>query len=581
MNNIVSHNIWVHNPNLDPFKATWKLEKETPGLAANTTDRLYSKSHTWIWQVGQGLSFAIQMIFTLGLALISKATRRTWQEMKSGKEWAICHIQNYRITPPGPKPPVQPPPKRPKGQYAKPFPMTPNPAFQSVKVGEMNLTSFKPADAKLFNEIELAFQIIDKLEESVGRELDKTKCKQHIPIGDVVDTFDKIIKEYQRDYYRKIDGFRNGDERLFGLELGNTVPPYNANVNNDGSTGYSRRYRALVGMRNLVFWGADILCELNENLFTPNPTAYGYKGLARMLDLTGNTVDLEWPLNATDDSTAKAQARKLIPEFKRRFCHPWSATAMQTRNLDNWPHVVYTSQTNNTDRGLYPVWKRVNPSTNKVEYYANVPNISVVVSALLRGPLLFAQSYLIMKNLGEPLASLFDDNSLSMKCFNDKLEKAVEFNEKQKNLIRATPESIASAQYGKAAVKSALTADDIAEFLEDDQLLPPINKGATEDYLKAKNYKRPDWVKTKENKLDEWIKATDAQYKQNERALINKLANDFFPKIAKVGWSRALYFDGTTYRPFDKLILTDHIEKMIRMERGDSANGFVDHIRFL
>lgn len=574
----------------------WWLEKEQP-IGVYSLERTYSKGHLWTWQVGRGIWAAIQTIFSLGLALISDYTRRTWQEAITGKERTIIQIMDARIGPINPHTETQSNSKNrihkthgtqtptqnsitnprsitnPHSIKNPPAPVAvPKESLSFNPVVSLDLSSFSESDAKLFKAIDETLSLVNDLEKSIGKKTlnASQKYNKQCPIDQILKVYNEILLEYQKSEYEKIDG--PADKNLFKHVVGEKVPDYFANVC-DGTSAHSKRYRSILGLRNLAKFGAEILDDLNRNLFHAKRDHYRMgKGLQRMFDLTGNTVDLESVLHAKTDEGAINEARLLIEVFKDKFKD--FSTQFPDRNIENWPpHANVHESTSNTDRGNHPVWKRFMPTLQGYthEYYANVPDIESVIGALLRTPLLFAQTYLIMKNKREDLASLFDDNSLSMKCFNNKYETAEKFNKEKRDTLKPSPRSIAIAKYGRTAVDSALDPSKLSEWLWDNNILPKADPKAFSELSKKSPAQLKEWV-------DQHLASQEKKLKECKPIMVNL----YLDKLRKDYRKGVLLYDPVKneYLPLNQAVIEVEIDKMVRDERANILAGMADEIRF-
>lgn len=601
-------------------RADWKRNDSSQFALAKTSctgcgeHRAYAQAHTWTWKLSQGIWAAIQTLLSLGLALISDYSRRTWQQAISGKEYAVVHIKSKPVIPlplpvtppvrpltPSPKPPVitDKPSVKP-AEVVPPVLKTPakiqfNPDVAGILVSAetIDLTSFSKADRDLYNAIDMTFNTVNSIENNVGKKTENTAQSQwdaKAPVPELLRVFNEILIEFQKPKYQQLYGACPQDQYLFRSQVGDPVPEYYANVANQTSTSYSVLYRGMLGMRNLIKFGAKILDELDQHLFIAGRAGYpDGVGLKNMFELTGNAVDLEWPIcscpvlydsrghllmDPVNDAKAKQAAQKLIDVFKQRFSD--HAAKFTQRNLDNWTDPVHES-TSNLDRGNYPVWKRDVRGT--YHYFVNVPNISAVVSALLKGPLYFVQSYLILKNKGLDLGALFGPESLSQKCFNDKLEVAEVFNFSCKEHLRPTHKSLMIAQYGQAAVESALTSADMEMFINDEAILPKVNEAATAKITQLNNMRNGP---LKDTALSAWISETKKAHLAKLKEWKPAAVEAYLRKVERIGWNNVLYFDGTKYVIFEpKLFILNWIDRIVLQERSEAEGGMAEAIRFL
>lgn len=655
MDMIPSYEVTIFNPEHDHFKndTNWTLDKGNFLKSTTLEKRYYYHSNSCGWKFGQAIWAIVQTIFSLGFALISEYTRRTWQQACSGKEYALVHIQYPRkqlpLPPPGPinvvpvpiKPPVKPsvqnPPKPvnpkpavvtnptpqqpvatkpnpqpvvtipvPLPQPKKTSPIVLNP--NTVDPNALDLSSFSKTDRNLYNHIEMACKLIDDWEPRIGS-TDFNKqfvgtWTNSVQRQQLVQIFDEIIRFYENSQACRIsDHFSMHDAGMLGSKVGQQVQGYFANVNNQSTT-FSVKLRSLQGMRNLVQHGAEILGELNDNLFKANREFYPARtGLDKLYYFTGNAVDLETPLGPNHtDATAIAEAKKLIEPFIKRFHdfvqdfrdYPDPVTGVYEdfatlRKLNNWePNgkvrvadgSVCGGQSH-LDRGYSPVWKRdINLNGGGAplyHYFANVPNIKAVVGSLLLGPMRFIQNYLILKSKGLPLEQLYGDNSLSTKCFNDKLETAVTFNFECLEHLKPTKKSVAIAQYGQAAVDTALTEADLSKvkFFENPKLNPQANQKWTTILKNIQTIFDADKNgKKRDQALEKLFVESEPDHQIFKKAFKKQALKTIDTMVQQHNWSNALYFDGEDYRPFNRDFFNMRLDKFMNYERVSiKANG--------
>lgn len=463
----------------------------------------------------------------------------------------------------------------------------------ATAANQYDLSGFSPADKAIFLKIESAYDLIFDFEKKIGKSNspEATSIWNYVLAEELENIYAEILTEFSSDDHMTRHGGSPHDKKLFAIPVRGEVPSYFASAGATPATGYDLRIRSILGLRNLLTAGPEILEELIATLFAATKDAYpAKKGLNKMHYLTGNAVDLEWPLftckkGGLRDNEAVLEAEKLIDQFKALF-HDYRAK-FPARNLDNWTYnsdgtkgVYRTSQHNShLDRGKCPVWKRETPfRPGEFSYFANVPDINAVVKALLKAPLLFAQSYLILKNKKQDLAPLFDETSLSMACFNQKLETAEKFNKECKALISQSPKQQAIQTYGAAAVQGALTSLKLDEFINDDSILPPINQKAnallsTFDLLPTNE---------KETKYKQWVVATKAAHEKFVADWKNTAIPEYMRKAQLNGYASMLYFDGKTYKPFDQRVVEAAVNQMITYERMNAEGAMLlDPIRFL
>lgn len=247
----------------------------------------------------------------------------------------------------------------------------------------------------------------------------------------ILNLFDELIFEFER---------RNPS--IPKIAYGNHVPEYFANVKEGNAN--QRKYYSLVGIRNLLKYGPQVIDDLSEKFFLGGEHNYSQqKGLNLLKHYTGIAVDLDIelpPKKIKNDQEAIEEAKKLIVIFGKKFGMQGNFTVEEVirkypnRKLE-LPHasVIHTSQTNK-DRSNGAIWKRNRPGTGMC-YYVNVPNFDHVIGATLCLPYRIAELVWRAKeaNHGKLSKEFLDDffnNGLSDMCLNEKFNTFIEFCEK-------------------------------------------------------------------------------------------------------------------------------------------------------
>lgn len=226
------------------------------------------------------------------------------------------------------------------------------------------------------------------------------------------------------------------------IAYGAQVPAYFANVDTEGMI--IRHYLSLLGIRNLVKWGANIIDDFRDTKFLGGEHHYTTgKGLNAFKYATGTTVDLDTEIDATTDEQAVKLAEPMIIKFGefcglKKFGGGKLTTAEVASLLSNRklqlpvpPYYSVHQSASNTDRNNHGVWKYVTPG-GKTQYFVNVPNADLVILATLRLPYMVAElAYRTkLQNHGTLSKEFFDDffkKGLSDMCFNDKAKTFIAF----------------------------------------------------------------------------------------------------------------------------------------------------------
>lgn len=248
----------------------------------------------------------------------------------------------------------------------------------------------------------------------------------------IITLFNELVAEFEKSHYiyQKI-GF------------GDAVPPYFANVKNE--TESQRKYLSLVGIRNMLKYGPNIVDDFRDKKFIGGEHHYGInKGLQAFKYYTGNAVDLDTEIDATNDQEALLIARERIVKFGKicglkgmagqELTAEQVTQKMPERKLDipqrgGFIHDVGQS---NTDRSNHGIWKRTSPMNFKTHYFVNVPDCDIVLIATLRLPYLIAElAYRAKESGGGVFPKHFLDdlfqNGISDMCFNDKVRQFMDF----------------------------------------------------------------------------------------------------------------------------------------------------------
>ncbi|CUG89358.1 Hypothetical protein, putative [Bodo saltans] len=219
----------------------------------------------------------------------------------------------------------------------------------------------------------------------------------------------------------------------------------------------------------------EIRSRIYEDLvnvkFSGNPNAYqGNVGLNLMREVTGNVVDLDTTvlrcsckatLNAINASNAhkkektyasvdefakSAQAMEIAIHCSIPLLDTFAAAVGIKTEAEKVQRAIDSSKikrpipvaSNNTDRGVHPVWHYVNAGQNS--FHCNVPNLDDVNGALLRAPYRCAKIWATLVSLyrSDP-AELhkrmldFFENCVVDSCFNMKWKAIEEFESKMQH----------------------------------------------------------------------------------------------------------------------------------------------------
>ena len=281
----------------------------------------------------------------------------------------------------------------------------------------------------------------------------------------LVAAYDHMIENLYTDKYRSLFG-SYGDDDLLEIRFGQGVPSYFANVG--GESIFRRKMLSILGLRNLIQYGPQIFTDLRKKLFAGNTSSYsGSEGLNLMRTVTGNLVDLDSVvLRLSDRQTMDAVnmmnkhkglptystisqfaasseateiavncAKSALQDFIDLFKLNESAARSRKVHPDDINSKSIPVATNNSDRGLYPLWRYCNAGQDS--FHANVPNIDDVIGGLLKAPFHAIKHYAFtaLQSSSSSSSKKFDipenkltryfNEALSDACFNGKW-KAIE-----------------------------------------------------------------------------------------------------------------------------------------------------------
>eukprot|EP00668_Euglena_longa_P034842 GGOE01044728.1.p1 GENE.GGOE01044728.1~~GGOE01044728.1.p1 ORF type:complete len:533 (-),score=165.56 GGOE01044728.1:178-1776(-) len=262
----------------------------------------------------------------------------------------------------------------------------------------------------------------------------------------LVAVYDEMIDCFNKSGYHRKYGCHSAETALTGIQAGQPVPSYYANVQ-QGSI-YARKLLSLLGLRNLILHGPAIFHEFREQLFASDPSKYPPQtGLHKMRYYTGNTVDLDTVVLRCNDSAAlkvinelnKADGKpavqiavdtttQLVAGFIDDF--KLSKTQQKQRRVDPNqinPNKIPVAQ-DNSSRGLWPLWRYINVSAGVDTFHANVPCMAEVTGALLKAPMAAVRAYLQCRDDPQCLAAFYEEG-ISDTCFNGKWKALEAFND--------------------------------------------------------------------------------------------------------------------------------------------------------
>eukprot|EP00755_Sulcionema_specki_P016814 Sspe_Gene.10646::Locus_3561_Transcript_1_1_Confidence_1.000_Length_1664::g.10646::m.10646 len=273
--------------------------------------------------------------------------------------------------------------------------------------------------------------------------------------------YELVLRTFHDQCYRHKYGARPHDLRHFHLPPRAAVPSYFANVKT-GSI-YERKLLSLLGLRNLVFYGPSIFCELQKALFSSFPGAYSpHEGIHKMRHFTGNAVDLdtcvlrcsdptilktinaknkaegERTFRSGDEFGESKQARQIAVTATRplltSFCEKFKLTPLERKKRAVDPGSLNIKKipraSSNSERGRWPLWHYANVGQNS--FHANVPNMPDVVGSVLLSPYHLLTAYAKVMLLSEKLRQVYQDaffeDCVVDACFNLKWKAIEEFN---------------------------------------------------------------------------------------------------------------------------------------------------------
>lgn len=317
-------------------------------------------------------------------------------------------------------------------------------------------------------DVDAALALLQTIEDVYLAGLDDTVATLLPEIGPdemqvMATVYDHMMEAFKHATFKRAFGYNANDHRQPPLVFGASVPSYFANVVDQSI--YRRKVLSMAGLRNLVKFGPRIYQDLVDRKFSGNPTKYeGNVGLNLMREVTGNVVDLDTTvlrcsckatLNAINASNAfkKEPTYKSVEDFAKSAQATEIAIHCSIPLLDTFAQLVgiKTAEekakraidsskigrpipvaSNNTDRGVHPVWHYVNAGQNS--FHCNVPNIDDVNGALLRAPYRCAKIWATLVSLyrNDPVEMLrratdFFENCVVDSCFNMKWKAIEEF----------------------------------------------------------------------------------------------------------------------------------------------------------
>lgn len=275
------------------------------------------------------------------------------------------------------------------------------------------------------------------------------------------------------------------------IAYGQPVTQHYAQVK-QGETDAQRKYWALCGIRNMLLAGANIIDDFARLNFLGGEHHYNdMEGLKAFKYYTGNTVDLDtqlerkktkpgMPDEALHPDEALKKAKELIVAFGKR-CGFGELTAEQVaqklpRRKLELPYPGYPIHLagsaggigSHTDRSNYGIWSRQSPNIENpiLDYFVNVPNPDIILSATLRFPYMVAELVWRAKQANSSKMSdeFLDDlfgRGISDMCFNDKIKAFSAFHldwMAKFDGVDETPEETARAKILKGDFGDALKA---------------------------------------------------------------------------------------------------------------------------
>lgn len=339
-----------------------------------------------------------------------------------------------------------------------------------------------------------------KLEDEVLKNHDKNFVVDQIKTirdqnthDQILGLLNEIIVKYEQKY---------NVPRYWKKNYGDLIPSYFAN-DAGGQTDVQRKYLSLLGIRNLLKFGPEIVDEFREKSFIGGVQHYdSHKGINKLKAFTGTLVDLDTEFDAKNDAEALKLAQAKIVQFgdkcglKNSNGNDLTAGDVQNHlptrklklpNLFRGEHIHKSHS--HTDRSNHGIWKYTKPGSFKPDYYVNVPNLGTVLSATLMMPYMLAEllyltkEYSVKQNDTKILNDFYQEfftTALSDKCMNEKADKLnvfyISWKEKltpSKTVEEIAHENIVSGKFGsklqsqdpKQVIEKALTRIKLIDFV--------------------------------------------------------------------------------------------------------------------
>ncbi|NCF71207.1 MAG: hypothetical protein GWP59_05860 [Chlamydiales bacterium] len=309
--------------------------------------------------------------------------------------------------------------------------------------------------------------------------------------NDMIETFRALQVKYPGEQCFECSPAALAEERR--LKIGSSVNPYLANRAH--STPFLSKMKSLLGFANLVLFGPKIFDQLRAKLFISGSHHYkANEGLNLFHSLTGNMIDCETKLAAPQGHSLMAleEANFHIEAFKKLFAAFPEALRDRRLDLPQSERNIHISL-GNTDRGDHGVW-----FVNHISaYFANVPDLIDITSALLLAPYLLVESFEMLKEKyqGTPeydkrLIEFFNE-AISLACFNGKQEAVLKTHTKCLELVGAilSIKDQAIRDFGEEMVNNALNFNSMVEkeffesFISDDEVRAVKDKAVDKDAL--------------------------------------------------------------------------------------------------
>ena len=388
-------------------------------------------------------------------------------------------------TPAPVKGPIQYPSPPPPPVYVSPY-VQPKPVLPTPASGPKQPVVTTPAQ-KQQKVPEAPFsKSVDDIMHEVSEKVFTTKGYS------VKKAIQRIPYQYQLDIAmllnELVDEFEMRHPQPYKIIEGQQVTQHFAQVK-QGESDEQRKYWALCGIRNMRSAGASIVDDFAQLNFLGGYHHYGpHSGLNAFKYYTGNTVDLDTQLDrknvkpgtkgeALNTDEALKKARELIVAFGKR-CGLRSASGGELtaeevqRQLPQrilelpYPGQIIHTATDHTDRSNHGIWARQSPTDLSLDYFVNVPNPDIVLSATLRFPYMVAELVWRAKaaNGGKMSKEFLDDlfaRGISDMCFNDKIKAFSAFHldwMAKFDGVAETPEETARARILKGDFGDALKA---------------------------------------------------------------------------------------------------------------------------